>query len=58
MVPTCVGMNRLQAAMLALAVHVPHVCGDEPYSCSERMTLVKMFPTCVGMNRATASATT
>ena len=28
--PTCVGMNRLLLRLLAVALSVPHVRGDEP----------------------------
>ncbi len=32
MFPACAGMNRDIVQGLAQGVHVPRVCGDEPYS--------------------------
>ena len=49
--PTCVGMNRFDAAAGKSRHGKPHMCGDEPAFAFVSNNVSQVNPTCVGMNR-------
>ena len=47
-------MNRKTGRLTICLMHVPRVCGDEPFGRVLADFILIMFPACAGMNRTNA----